>query len=152
MLQMAICFVDQVDVNWNGMWTKDLGVGLNGWMRESYEIDVVCENPYSVRLRFEPKGIVMSIVVIEYWISIHSITLRNRLLQIGKPKKESLNVTDNICVVCGNNTNYVSHSILPPRYRRCLPEQWKSHNNYDNVVLCVSKKSSRMIVAFYIGL
>ena len=67
---MVIYFADQVDVNWSGMWTKDLEVGFDEWMEESYEIDVVCEHPYSVRLRFEPKGI----VIIEYLIinpSIH---------------------------------------------------------------------------------
>lgn len=45
---------------------------------------------------------------------------------------------DNVCVVCGKKTDYVAHSILPHKYRKYLPEKWKSHNNHDNVVLCVS--------------
>lgn len=40
-------------------------------------------------------------------------------------------------MVCGKTTDYVCHSILPHKYRRFLPEVWKSHNNHDNVVLCV---------------
>ena len=53
--------------------------------------------------------------------------------------KKAFNVTsiDNRCVVCGKQTDYVTHCILPHKYRKYLPEQWKSHNNHDNVILCV---------------
>ncbi|KAK8818618.1 hypothetical protein WA538_003929, partial [Blastocystis sp. DL] len=73
---------------------------------------VVQEEPYTVQLKFEPK----------------SRTPSNSI---------RLEATDNICVVCGKNTDYVCHSILPHKYRRFLPEKWKSHNNHDNVVLCI---------------
>ena len=58
---------------------------------------------------------------------------------LARTPKNSIKLaaTDNICVVCGKSTDYVCHSILPHKYRKYLPEVWKSHNNHDNVILCV---------------
>ncbi|KNB46463.1 exonuclease [Blastocystis sp. subtype 4] len=58
---------------------------------------------------------------------------------LARTPKNSIKLaaTDNICVVCGKSTDYVCHSILPHKYRKYLPEAWKSHNNHDNVILCI---------------
>lgn len=81
-------------------------------------IAIVSETPLTVQLNFQPKG----------------CSLKGCL--VGQ-KPVNVTSTDNMCVVCGKRTDYISHSILPHKYKRYLPEQWKSHNNHDNVVLCV---------------
>jgi len=40
------------------------------------------------------------------------------------------------CVVCGTEEELQKHHIIPYMYIRHLPEQYKSHNHHDVVILC----------------
>jgi hypothetical protein len=42
----------------------------------------------------------------------------------------------NICVVCGTDQTLTKHHIVPYGYRRFWPEELKSHNWFDVVLLC----------------
>lgn len=48
-----------------------------------------------------------------------------------------LSVKDNHCVVCGSTEDLTRHHVMPYCYRRYFPEDVKSHNSYDIVLLCV---------------
>lgn len=63
------------------------------------------------KLTFEPKG---SGVCMEY---------------LKSPLK-------NQCVCCGDIDNLTKHHIVPYKFRKQLPLEYKSHSNYDVVLLC----------------
>ena len=48
-----------------------------------------------------------------------------------------LSVKDNICVVCGIDSELTRHHVIPYCYRRYFPDEIKSHNSYDIVLLCI---------------
>jgi exonuclease 3'-5' domain-containing protein 2 len=48
-----------------------------------------------------------------------------------------LSVKNNICVVCSSIEGLTRHHVMPYCYRRYFPEDVKSHNSYDIVLLCV---------------
>ncbi len=43
---------------------------------------------------------------------------------------------ENMCVVCGNGSQFVRHSIVPHAFRSLFPEKHKSHSSHDIVLLC----------------
>lgn len=43
---------------------------------------------------------------------------------------------ENVCVVCGRDDHNTKHHIVEYEYRKHYPEEYKSHNSYDIVVLC----------------
>jgi cation-transporting P-type ATPase D len=48
-----------------------------------------------------------------------------------------LNHRKNCCVVCGIEENYMRFHIVPVVYRKFFPNEYKSHNSHDIVLLCL---------------
>ena len=42
----------------------------------------------------------------------------------------------NICVVCGDSTNFMRHYVVPYCYRTLFPAKYKTHLPHDIVILC----------------
>lgn len=75
--------------------------------------ELVKEDPYTVRLKFEPKG-------------------------LGNHNKEfGLTEMPNRCVSCGTEEYLTRHHVVPYCYRRYFPLKLKSHNFHDVLPLCV---------------
>ncbi|XP_041764587.1 exonuclease 3'-5' domain-containing protein 2 [Anopheles merus] len=75
--------------------------------------DLVCENPYTVRLRFEPAG-----------------------RAVDEAGKYYLQAKENICVVCGANSSFNRKNIVPRDYRKHFPVVMKEHVSHDVLLLC----------------
>ncbi|EFX73459.1 hypothetical protein DAPPUDRAFT_325251 [Daphnia pulex] len=76
--------------------------------------EVVCENPMTVRLNFEPSGRPSS----EY----------DRYYLTDKVNK---------CVVCGQSESFLRKNIVPHEYRKHFPEHLKDHKSHDILLLCI---------------
>mgnify|MGYP000562813796 FL=1 len=90
-------------------WYVDKGLGT-----------VVCENPFTVKLNFEPSN-------------------RQYNRETGEEDKDDeFYVADreNKCVVCGTDKNYSRFFIIPGVYRTHLPNELKSHRSHDIVLMC----------------
>uniref|UniRef100_A0AAV2JD54 Exonuclease 3'-5' domain-containing protein 2 n=1 Tax=Knipowitschia caucasica TaxID=637954 RepID=A0AAV2JD54_KNICA len=84
-------------------WYLDKGIGA-----------LVSENPFIVRLLFEPSG---------------------------RPDSQQdyyLTAKENLCVVCGKADSYIRKNIVPHEYRRHFPTEMKDHNSHDILLLCTS--------------
>ncbi|KAJ0062819.1 hypothetical protein NL108_008098, partial [Boleophthalmus pectinirostris] len=84
-------------------WYLDKGIGV-----------LVSENPFIVRLLFEPSG---------------------------RPDSQQdyyLTAKENLCVVCGKADSYIRKNIVPHEYRRHFPTEMKDHNSHDILLLCTS--------------
>ena len=75
----------------------------------------VCDDPLTVRLKFEPSG-----------------------RPEGKSGKYYLSVKENICVVCGKDKSFLRKSIVPHEYRKYFPVVMKDHQSHDVLLMCVS--------------
>ncbi|XP_056403024.1 exonuclease 3'-5' domain-containing protein 2 isoform X2 [Hyla sarda] len=84
-------------------WYLDKGIG-----------DLISNDPFVVKLRFEPSGRPESSV--DYYLT----------------------VKENLCVVCGKRESYIRKNIVPHEYRRHFPIQMKDHNSHDVLLLCTS--------------
>lgn len=76
--------------------------------------EVVCENPMTVRLNFEPAGRPSS----EY----------DRYYLTDKVNK---------CVVCGRSESFLRKNIVPHEYRKHFPDHLKDHKSHDILLLCI---------------
>ncbi|KAM9354758.1 exonuclease 3'-5' domain-containing protein 2 isoform 2-T2 [Pholidichthys leucotaenia] len=94
-----LCTCDKKKANW--YLSKKLGV-------------LECEDPFSVRLLFEPSGRPNS--KHDYYVTA---------------KK-------NCCVVCGTGDSCVRKKIVPNEYRQHFPTEIKDHNSHDILLVCVS--------------
>jgi hypothetical protein len=74
----------------------------------------VCDDPLTVRLKFEPSG-----------------------RPEGKAGEYYLSVKPNICVVCGAEESYLRKNVVPHEYRRYFPAVMKDHQSHDVLLLCV---------------
>ncbi|CAH2103071.1 unnamed protein product [Euphydryas editha] len=83
------------------------------WYVERELADVVCEDPLTVQLRFEPAG--------------RSVGDVGRYYQLTKENK---------CVVCGAEDSYIRKNVVPREYRKYFPEVMKDHSSHDVVLLC----------------
>lgn len=84
-------------------WYLDKGIG-----------ELISENPFIVRLLFEPSG---------------------------RPDSQQdyyLTAKENLCVVCGKADSYIRKNIVPHEYRRHFPTEMKDHNSHDILLLCTS--------------
>ena len=77
----------------------------------------VCDDPLTVRLKFEPSG-----------------------RPEGRSGEYYLTVKENICVVCGKGDSFLRKSIVPHEYRKYFPAVMKDHQSHD-VLLMVSSDS-----------
>ncbi|XP_038621612.1 exonuclease 3'-5' domain-containing protein 2 isoform X2 [Tachyglossus aculeatus] len=84
-------------------WYLDKGIG-----------ELMSEEPFVVKLRFEPSG---------------------------RPESQGdyyLTVKENLCVVCGKRESYIRKNVVPHEYRRHFPIQMKDHNSHDVLLLCTA--------------
>ncbi|XP_074092145.1 exonuclease 3'-5' domain-containing protein 2 isoform X4 [Macrotis lagotis] len=84
-------------------WYLDKGIG-----------ELVSEDPFVVKLQFEPSG------------------------RPESPKDYYLMVKENLCVVCGKRESYIRKNVVPHEYRKHFPIQMKDHNSHDVLLLCTS--------------
>ncbi|TSO25215.1 Exonuclease 3'-5' domain-containing protein 2 [Bagarius yarrelli] len=84
-------------------WYLDKGIG-----------ELVSEEPFIVRLLFEPSG------------------------RPDSQKDYYLTAKENLCVVCGKAESYIRKNIVPHEYRRHFPPEMKDHNSHDILLLCTS--------------
>jgi len=75
---------------------------------------LVCEDPLTVRLKFEPSG-----------------------RPEGKAGEYYMSVKPNICVVCGSEESYLRKNVVPHEYRRYFPAVMKDHQSHDVLLMCV---------------
>ncbi|XP_033113079.1 exonuclease 3'-5' domain-containing protein 2-like [Anneissia japonica] len=71
------------------------------------------DEPYTVRLNFEPAAIPSSDQ--EYY----------------------LQDKENICVVCGRGDMYMRKYVVPHEYRRYFPKKMRHHSSHDVLLLCI---------------
>ncbi|XP_002719587.3 exonuclease 3'-5' domain-containing protein 2 isoform X1 [Oryctolagus cuniculus] len=76
--------------------------------------ELVSEEPFVVRLRFEPAG------------------------RPESPGDYYLMVKENLCVVCGKRDSYIRKNVIPHEYRKHFPIEMKDHNSHDVLLLCTS--------------
>ncbi|KAI1895218.1 hypothetical protein AGOR_G00104040 [Albula goreensis] len=84
-------------------WYLDKGIG-----------ELLSEDPFIVRLKFEPSG---------------------------RPDSQHdyyLTAKENLCVVCGKTDSYIRKNIVPHEYRRHFPVEMKDHNSHDILLLCTA--------------
>jgi hypothetical protein len=75
--------------------------------------EIVCENPVTLRLLFEPQGRDRA---------RHPYTLAEKA---------------NVCVVCGSESEITRHHVVPRCFRKYFPLHLKNHAMYDVLILCV---------------
>jgi len=75
---------------------------------------IVSQDPYTVRLRFEPSG-----------------------RPEGRAGEYYLSVKPNICVVCGKDESFLRKNVVPHEYRRYFPAVMKDHQSHDVLLMCV---------------
>ncbi|KAJ8733715.1 hypothetical protein PYW07_014266 [Mythimna separata] len=80
------------------------------WFVNKGLADVLTEEPLAVRLRFEPAGRPVNIL-------------------LGK---------ENRCVVCGDSQSYLRKNVVPREYRKNFPELLKERASHDVVLLCAA--------------
>lgn len=88
--------------------------GKASWYLEKDLGELVREDPFIVRLKFEPSG--RPILDNKFYI---------------QAKKSG-------CVVCGNNDHVFRKTVVPHEYRRYFPELMKKNLSHDVVLLCVT--------------
>ncbi|XP_048830435.1 exonuclease 3'-5' domain-containing protein 2 isoform X1 [Brienomyrus brachyistius] len=74
--------------------------------------ELLSEDPFIVRLKFEPSG---------------------------RPDSQQdyyLTAKENRCVVCGKTDSYIRKNVVPHEYRRHFPSEMKDHNSHDILLLC----------------
>lgn len=76
--------------------------------------ELLSEDPFVVRLLFEPSG------------------------RPDSQKDYYLTAKENVCVVCGKTDSYIRKNIVPHEYRRHFPPEMKDHNSHDILLLCTS--------------
>ncbi|XP_015926356.1 exonuclease 3'-5' domain-containing protein 2 [Parasteatoda tepidariorum] len=76
--------------------------------------EVVCQEPFTVRLNFEPSG-------------------RPTLDNIFYTKEKS-----NCCVVCGKADQFHRKLVIPSEYRKFFPNLMKKNLSHDVILLCVN--------------
>lgn len=84
-------------------WYLDKGIG-----------ELVSEDPFVVKLQFEPAG------------------------RPESPGDYYLMVKENLCVVCGKKDSYIRKNVIPHEYRKHFPIEMKDHNSHDVLLLCTS--------------
>ncbi|KFO24205.1 Exonuclease 3'-5' domain-containing protein 2 [Fukomys damarensis] len=84
-------------------WYLDKGIG-----------ELVSEDPFVVKLQFEPAG------------------------RPESPGDYYLMVKENVCAVCGRTDSYIRKNVIPHEYRKHFPIEMKDHNSHDVLLLCTS--------------
>lgn len=90
------------------------------WYLDRELATLVCEDPFTVKLKFEPSN-------------------RQRSRASGEEDKDDefyVANRENKCVVCGSTKDYARFFIIPSLYRTHLPDGLKSHRSHDIVLMC----------------
>jgi exonuclease 3'-5' domain-containing protein 2 len=95
-----LCTCDKQKAEWYVM--KDLATKVK-------------DEPFTIRLKFEPKG-----------------------RAVGEVGQYYLQEKENRCVVCGRTESYVRKNVVPREYRKFFPEILKNHTSHDVQLLCTS--------------
>ncbi|GFU03403.1 exonuclease 3'-5' domain-containing protein 2 [Nephila pilipes] len=97
-----------------------LSKGRADWYLKKGIGDKICEEPLTIRLKFEPSG--------------------RPILDDFFYTKQKLNK----CVVCGSTENFHRKLVVPSDYRRYFPDLMKKNLSHDIILLCVHchKKSN----------
>lgn len=90
-----------------------IGMRKANWYTSRNLAKVVCGNPYTIQLYFNPNG--LGNFNDNYYLS----------------DKE------NICVVCGSCENLTKHHIIPKCFRKHFPLRIKGNSSHDLLLLCV---------------
>ncbi|CAL7938298.1 unnamed protein product [Xylocopa violacea] len=77
--------------------------------------DVIEEEPFTVRLKFEPSG-----------------------RALGEVGQYYAQVKVNQCVVCGSSDKFIRKNVVPREYRKYFPLVMKAHQSHDILLLCPS--------------
>ncbi|XP_055375314.1 exonuclease 3'-5' domain-containing protein 2 [Condylostylus longicornis] len=83
------------------------------WYLDQNLADLIEEDPFTIRLNFEPAGRAVGDV--------------GKYYQIPK---------ENRCVVCGSEDGFIRKNIVPREYRKHFPDVMKSHTSHDVLLLC----------------
>ncbi|XP_052250586.1 exonuclease 3'-5' domain-containing protein 2-like isoform X2 [Dreissena polymorpha] len=75
--------------------------------------DKVSDDPFTVKLRFEPKN------------------------RPASRQDYYLQEKENTCVVCGSHEDYVRKLVVPQEYRKYFPPILKNHSSHDVLLLCI---------------
>jgi len=73
----------------------------------------ISEEPFTVRLNFEPAG-----------------------RAVGDVGRYYQTIKENQCVVCGDRDAYIRKNVVPREYRKHFPMVMKSHTSHDVLLLC----------------
>jgi cation-transporting P-type ATPase D len=92
------------------------------WYLQRELADLVTEKPLVIRLRFLPGG------------KGHSELEE----EVKKENFYYVTERENICVICGNDKNYLKFHIVPLLYRRHFPNRFKSHRSHDVLLICTT--------------
>ena len=79
----------------------------------SFLAKVVKDEPYTIRLNFEPSG-----------------------RPFDPENNYYLTFKENICVVCGRDDSYMRKNVIPHDYRKHFPLCMKDHHSHDVLLLC----------------
>ncbi|XP_052770406.1 exonuclease 3'-5' domain-containing protein 2-like isoform X2 [Mya arenaria] len=96
----------------NGDWLSPCDILKAEWYIRKELGDKVSDDPFTVKLRFEPKN------------------RRNIKKDNNLQKKESM------CVVCGSYEDCVRKQVVPQEYRKYFPANQKDHSSHDVLLLC----------------
>ncbi|XP_046824735.1 exonuclease 3'-5' domain-containing protein 2 [Vespa crabro] len=83
------------------------------WYIKKNLADVVEEQPFTVRLKFEPSG-----------------------RALGEVGQYYTQIKINQCVVCGASENFIRKNVVPREYRKYFPLVMKAHQSHDVLLLC----------------
>ena len=83
------------------------------WYLNKGMAEQVREDPFTVRLKFEPSG-----------------------RPVGDCDKFYLTPKNNCCVVCGEKESLVRKNVIPQEYRKHFPDIMKNHQSHDILLLC----------------
>ncbi|KAK2587500.1 hypothetical protein KPH14_003200 [Odynerus spinipes] len=83
------------------------------WYVKKNLANVIEEEPYTVRLRFEPSG-----------------------RALGEVGQYYTQVKVNQCVVCGALEKFIRKNVVPREYRKYFPLIMKAHQSHDVLLLC----------------
>ncbi|XP_077295097.1 exonuclease 3'-5' domain-containing protein 2-like [Arctopsyche grandis] len=84
------------------------------WYVEKQLADMVCEDPFTIQLRFEPAG-----------------------RSVGEVGSFYKNPRKKACVVCGSSHSYLKKNVVPKEYRRFFPAIMKDHSCHDVLLMCL---------------
>lgn len=83
------------------------------WYLNRDAVDIVCDNPPTVRFTFVPAG------------------------KGNHGDKYYISTKENICVCCGSQDDLSRHHVVPRVFRKNMPDHIKNNSHHDVLLLCV---------------